>query len=71
MKNSICKIYTKSDLIGTGFFLKISFENDILKYGSVTYYNGNSIKTFEIDNNTNKKFNCISLKCKNIIFNPF
>ena len=48
-----------------------SFENDILKYGSVTYYNGNSIKTFEIDNNTNKKFNCISLKCKNIIFNPF
>ena len=48
-----------------------SFQNDILKYGSVTYYNGNSIKTFEIENNTNKKFNCISLKCKILFLTLF
>ena len=37
MKNSICKIYTGNNTKGSGFFLKLSFENNIL-YFLVTNY---------------------------------
>ena len=30
MKNSICKIYRNKDLVGTGFFCKIPFKNNLL-----------------------------------------
>ena len=38
MKNSICKIYSKNDKKGTGFFLKLSFENKILYYIITNYH---------------------------------
>ena len=40
-----------------------NFQKDILINGSVTYYNGNIIKTINNDNNSNVKFNCLTLKC--------
>ena len=43
MKNSICKIYTKNNK-GTGFFLKLVFEENILYFMATNYHVLNDLK---------------------------
>ena len=48
MKNCICKIFCKNDKIGTGFFTKIKFKNNLLP---VLITNYNILKEKDIENN--------------------
>ena len=73
MQNCICKIYLKNDGIGTGFFCKIPFnnnllpvlitnnhvlnENDIDNNKKIKLMINNKVKTIEIDNSRKKYTN--------------
>ena len=49
MKNSICKIYSKNDNKGTGFFLKISFQNIRLYFLVSNYHVLNNLENKDIN----------------------
>ena len=62
MENCICKIYLKNGGIGTGFFCKIPFNNNLLP---VLITNNHILNELDIDNNKKIKLN-INNKVKTI-----
>ena len=71
MKTSICKIYTKNELIGTGFFLKVSFEDDVLFFLVANYDILEDVKEndeIEITRNNDNISNNIILNNKRKIY---
>ena len=48
MENCICKIYCENDKIGTGFFTKIKFKNNLLPVLITNYH---ILKEKDIENN--------------------
>ena len=71
MKNSICKIYTKNNKKGTGFFLKISFINKIFYFLVTNYHVLEDLKNndkIEITRNNDNISNDIILNNKRKIY---
>ena len=71
MKNSICKIYSKNNKKGTGFFLKIPFQNNILYYLVTNYHVLDDLENkdiIEITRNDDNISNDIKLDNKRRIY---
>ena len=70
-KNSICKIYRNNDKTGTGFFLKILFDNNIIYFIVTNYHVLDDLKNndkIEITRNNDKISNDIILNNKRKIY---
>ena len=71
MENSICKIYAKEDKKGTGFFLKILFENKKLYFIVTNYHILGDLKNndkIEITRNNDTISNDIIINNKRKIY---
>ena len=71
MRNSICKIYTKNDKKGTGFFFKISFHNNRYYFLVTNYHVLDNLENkdiIEITRNDDNISNDIKLNNKRKIY---